>query len=84
MNELDILKKKILYRSSYRGTKEMDLLLSKFTKHYLDILDFKDLLELEKFLNIEDELIYNYYQNNTNNNNFKETKISKLLKDFKI
>jgi antitoxin CptB len=84
MNELDILKKKILYRSSYRGTKEMDLLLSKFTKHYLDILDFKDLLELEKFLNIEDELIYNYYQNNTKNNTIKETKISKLLKDFKI
>jgi len=84
MNELDILKKKILYRSSYRGTKEMDLLLSKFTKHYLDILDFKDLLELEKFLNIEDELIYNYYQNNSKNNTIKETKISKLLKDFKI
>ena len=84
MNELDILKKKILYRSSYRGTKEMDLLLSKFTKHYLDILDFKDLLKLEKFLNIEDELIYNYYQNNTKNNTIKETKISKLLKDFKI
>ena len=84
MNELDNLKKKILYRSSYRGTKEMDLLLSKFAKHYLDILDFKDLLELEKFLNLEDEFIYNYYRNNTKDDSIKETKIHKLLKNFKI
>ena len=31
--ELEILKKKILYRSSYRGTKEMDLLLGSFVKN---------------------------------------------------
>jgi len=62
----------------------MDLLLSKFAKHYLDILDFKDLLELEKFLNLEDEFIYNYYKNNTTDDSIKETKIHKLLKNFKI
>ena len=84
MNELDNLKKKILYRSSYRGTKEMDLLLSKFAKHYFDILDFKDLLDLEKFLNLEEEFIYNYYKNNTTDDSIKETKIHKLLKNFKI
>ena len=33
MNEkLEIFKKKFLYRASYRGTKEMDILLSKFCK----------------------------------------------------
>ena len=26
MNELEIFKKKLLYRSNYRGTKEMDIL----------------------------------------------------------
>ena len=33
MKELEILKKKLIYRSSYRGTKEMDILLSKFVKN---------------------------------------------------
>jgi len=36
MNKSEILKKKILYRSSYRGTKEMDILLSSFVKYYID------------------------------------------------
>ena len=30
--ELEIFKKKLLYRASYRGTKEMDILLSSFVK----------------------------------------------------
>ncbi len=31
------LKKKIIYRSSYRGTKEMDNLMSSFTKKIIKI-----------------------------------------------
>ena len=30
MNKLEIFKKKLLYRSNYRGTKELDILLSNF------------------------------------------------------
>ena len=30
MNELELLKNKIRYRASYRGTKEMDILLTSF------------------------------------------------------
>ena len=35
-NELEIFKKKLLYRASYRGTKEMDILLSSFVKKYIN------------------------------------------------
>ena len=35
------LKKKIIYRSNYRGTKEMDKLLSSFVKKHIDT--FKNL-----------------------------------------
>ena len=36
MNEkLEILKKKLLYRASYRGTKEMDILLALLLKNIL-------------------------------------------------
>ena len=35
---IDELKKKIIYRSNYRGTKEMDKLLGKFVKKYINDL----------------------------------------------
>ena len=45
-SNIEELKKKIIYRSNYRGTKEMDKLLGAFTKKYIDKLDFNELTEL--------------------------------------
>ena len=50
MNKSEILKKKLLYRSSYRGTKEMDILLSSFVKFYIDKFTEEELKDLNKFL----------------------------------
>ncbi len=54
MINIDELKKKIIYRSNYRGTKEMDNLLGAFTKKYINNLNENDLLDLEKLLNIDE------------------------------
>ena len=61
-NKLEIFKKKLIYRAGYRGTKEMDILLSSFVNKYINIFDESLLIELEKFLNFEDEVISDYYQ----------------------
>ena len=47
------LKNKIIYRASYRGTKEMDILLSSFVDKYINTFDENLLFELEKFLNFQ-------------------------------
>ena len=60
MNELELLKNKIRYRASYRGTKEMDILLSSFVNKYINELDETSLFELEDFLNFEDEICLLY------------------------
>ena len=44
--DIEQIKKKIIYRSNYRGTKEMDKLLGAFTNKYLDQLNFEDLNDL--------------------------------------
>ena len=62
----------------------MDILLSSFVKFYINKFSKDDLDELEKLLDHEDEVILDFYQNNRSNKFFKESKISKLLKDFKI
>ncbi len=84
MCKLEILKKKILYRSSYRGTKEMDILLSTFVKKYINKLELIDLLELDSFLNLSDEIIYDIFFNKKINENLREKKIASLLIEFKI
>ena len=40
-NKLEIFKKKLIYRAGYRGTKEMDILLSSFVDKYIDTFDEK-------------------------------------------
>ena len=60
-NKLEIFKKRLIYRASYRGTKEMDILLSKFVNKYIEDFNEDLLKELEIFLNFEDEVIFNYY-----------------------
>ena len=82
-NKLEILKKRLIYRASYRGTKEMDILLSKFVNKYINKLDENLLLELEKFLNFEDEIILNFYNNNLVEK-IDQNKISKIFKDFTV
>ena len=82
--KLEIYKKKLLYRASYRGTKEMDLLLSSFVKKYLDIFNLDQLSELEKFLDYEDEIILDFYNFNNIKNDIDKNKIASIFKNFKI
>tara|TARA_B100001059_G_scaffold52919_1_gene46873 strand:+ start:276 stop:533 length:258 start_codon:yes stop_codon:yes gene_type:complete len=84
INQLDNFKKKLKYRASYRGTKEMDILLSSFVNKYIDRLDKIHLLELELFLNFEDDTILSYYHYNIVKKKIDKNKISKLFKNFKI
>ena len=79
---IDQLKKKIIYRSNYRGTKEMDKLLGAFTNKYLDQLEYEDLNELIKLLEIDDNNLYNFYNGLDTNIEFEDNKINNLFKNF--
>jgi antitoxin CptB len=82
-SNIDELKKKIIYRSNYRGTKEMDKLLGKFVKKYINDLQEKDLIDLDKFLNIDDTNLYNFYNDFETDFEIEKNNISLLFKSFK-
>ena len=84
MSELESFKKKIIYRANYRGTKEMDILLSKFVDKYINKLSSQQLNDLYEFLNLEDEVIYNSYQNKIMPNTIKKNDIHEYFLNFKI
>lgn len=79
-----ILKKQIIYRSSHRGSKEMDILLGNFVKKYIDEFSYKDLVDLEKILFIEDEILRMWYFDKKNSGTIPNNKVSKKLKRFKL
>ena len=81
--DIEKIKKKIIYRSNYRGTKEMDKLLGAFTNKYLNQLNNEDLNELIKFLEIDDNNLYNFYNGLETNIEFEDNKINNLFKNFK-
>ena len=80
---IDQLKKKIIYRSNYRGTKEMDKLLGAFTKKYIETLNIKDLKDLEELLDNDDTNLYNFYNGLDCDIKIKDNYIYSLFKDFK-
>ena len=80
---IDELKKKIIYRSNYRGTKEMDKLLGEFVKKYINDLQKEDLIDLDKFLNIDDTNLYNFYNGFDTEFEIEKNNISLLFKNFK-
>jgi antitoxin CptB len=83
-NKLEIFKKRLIYRASYRGTKEMDILLGSFVNKHINDFDENNLKELEKFLNYEDEIILNFYNYNIDEKKINKNKISILFKNHKI
>ena len=81
---IDQLKKKIKYRSNYRGTKEMDKLLGAFTNKYIDKLSIENLYYLEKLLDLDDNNLYNFYNGLTTDLKIEENYVNLLFKNFKF
>tara|TARA_B100000579_G_scaffold85561_1_gene66875 strand:+ start:1819 stop:2076 length:258 start_codon:yes stop_codon:yes gene_type:complete len=81
--DIDQLKKKIIYRSTYRGTKEMDKILGSFIKRYINELDVQDLLDLEKLIETDDDNLYNFYNKLNTKIKFIDNKVNLLFKNFK-
>ena len=82
--DIEQIKKKIIYRSNYRGTKEMDKLLGAFTNKYIHQLSDGDLIDLEKLLDIDDDNLYNFYNGLVTEIEFEDNNITLLFKNFKF
>ena len=55
-----------------------------WNKKYIDVLNYADLKDLYEILEKDDDVIFKWYTNKDNNNDISKSKVSKLLKNFKI
>jgi succinate dehydrogenase flavin-adding protein (antitoxin of CptAB toxin-antitoxin module) len=79
MNEIEKLKRKIIYRAKSIGYKELNLIFEKFIKQNIEQLNHDDLTLFLEIVNMDDQEIINYilYDKKIDLNN-------KILKDFII
>ena len=75
------LKNKIIYRASYRGSKEMDILMSGFVKSIINDLNITELKELDFLVNLDDERLINI-KNNILNDKISLTNLIKKFQEF--
>ncbi|OUW49447.1 MAG: hypothetical protein CBD56_00405 [Candidatus Pelagibacter sp. TMED196] len=74
------LKNKIIYRASYRGTKEMDILMIGFVKSIIDKLDVDHLEALNEFINMDDQVLISIKKESTIN--IKNKFVAKIADEF--
>jgi len=81
-NDIKNFKKRLIYRSQYRGTKEMDKLIGSFVQSNINDFDLDQLHELEKFLSIDDDTLYKFYRNQIENLKGINPNLVKLYKSY--
>jgi antitoxin CptB len=82
ISSIDDFRKKLLFRSSHRGTKEMDLLLGGFFQENYQILSESELLEFQDILELTDKALSDWLIMNKNNEDIENIAISKKIKEF--
>ena len=76
------LKNKIIYRASYRGTKEMDILMTAFVKSFIDDLNEDTLKILDTFVNMDDEILISFKKKESLDN-IKDKNLLDIIDKFK-
>ena len=82
MNDLRTLQKKLQFKSSHRGSKEMDILLGSFVEKYIKLFNEGELQMLEAILELDDNDIYRYALDKVTIPKEIDNRVMHLLKDF--
>ena len=77
------LKNKIIYRASYRGTKEMDILMTAFVKSLINDLDENFLKTLDSFVNMDDETLISLKKKESKNE-YKDERMLHIIDKFQM
>ena len=75
------LKNKIIYRASYRGTKEMDTLMLSFVNNILENISDISLEILDEFVNFDDEKLMSIKKKEISEQ-YKKNEMKNIIEKF--
>lgn len=84
MKNNKIIKNKILFRATHRGSKEIDLLLGSFVKRHINHFNKIELAELNKLVLLDDEKIHMLYFDKSNYDYISKSDVLKKFQNFKL
>ena len=79
MNDLETYKKKIIYKASHRGSKEMDILLGNFINKYVELFNKNELQQFDLILDSDDDDIYQWILGKSDIPNEYQNRVFSLL-----
>lgn len=57
---MDARRRKLLFRATHRGFKEMDMMMGEFAGKFLDEMSEENLVEFERLLDTDDQDVYGW------------------------
>jgi antitoxin CptB len=81
---LETARKRLLFRSWHRGTREMDLLLGRFAERHLPIFSARQVALYEALLEFSDNDLYSWMTRREQPPAALDHDVMKLLVNFKI
>jgi antitoxin CptB len=81
-DNISIKRKKLIFRSWHRGTREMDLLLGKFADEHMPRLDAAQLDLYDRFLSNSDPDIFNWVTRQEPVPGGEDSAVLRMLLDF--
>ena len=82
--DLETRRKRLLYRSVYRGNKENDILLGQFARAHIADFGAAELDQYERLLQIGDNDIYDWVSGKTAPPAEADTQVLRLLMAFRV
>ena len=79
MNDLETYKKKIIYKATHRGSKEMDILLGNFINKYVELFNKNELQQFDLILDNDDDDIYRWILSKNDIPNKYQNRVFSLL-----
>lgn len=83
-DELDIRRRRLAYRATHRGIKEMDLILGAFVERRIETLDTRGLDDLERLLEEPDQDLFGWISGSVPVPATHDTDIMAALKAFRF
>ncbi len=83
-SELETRRKRLLYRSVYRGNKENDILLGQFARAHIGAFGTVELDQYERLLQAGDNDIYDWVAGKTEPPPEADTPVLRLLMAFRV